>query len=281
MQAKFREERHASYGINAPRSGRRRLLSAVTPDVLLTLTVLFLFVGAVYASVGHAGASGYLAVMALVGVETVAMRPTALAINVLVAIIAFSQFARAGHFRWQLFWPFAVTSAPAAFIGGLIDLPPRPLGAAIGLVLLLSAGRMFWSAWRPRLSGDEPHSPPHAAALTAGAALGLAAGLTGTGGGIFLSPLLLLFNWADTKQTAAAASLFILLNSVAGLTGLAASGWRPDWELGVLAPAACLGGVAGAWFGSRRATPRALRLLLGAVLALAATKLLLLAVRAG
>ncbi|MBL8745744.1 MAG: sulfite exporter TauE/SafE family protein [Phycisphaerae bacterium] len=245
------------------------------PDSLSILAMLFLIVGALYALVGHAGASGYLAVMALMSVEAQVMRPTALAINVLVAAIAFVQFARAGHFSWRLFWPFAAASVPAAFVGGRIHLPSESLTVAIGVVLLLAAARMAWVALRPHVSKPKPAPPPILTALTVGGGLGMIAGLTGTGGGIFLSPMMLLFNWAGTKQTAATASLFILLNSVAGLVGLATAGWTPTPSLALLAAAACIGGFVGSSIGSRRATPSALNLALAAVLLIAGLKLLI------
>ncbi|MBS0186611.1 MAG: sulfite exporter TauE/SafE family protein [Planctomycetes bacterium] len=190
-------------------------------DTLAILAVLFLIVGALYASVGHAGASGYLAVMALVGVEAAVMRPTALSINVLVAVIAFTQFACAGHFSWTLFWPFAVASIPAAYVGGLVQLPQQALKAAIGVVLVLTAVRMAFVAWRPPKAASAPRPPSMPVALAVGSGLGFLAGLTGTGGGIFLSPVILLMGWADPKRTAATSSLFILVNSFAGLGGLA------------------------------------------------------------
>ncbi|MBM4100715.1 MAG: sulfite exporter TauE/SafE family protein [Phycisphaerae bacterium] len=244
-------------------------------DALPILGVLFLIVGALYGAVGHAGASGYLAVMALMSVEAVVMRPTALAINVLVAAIAFVQFARAGHFRWPLFWPFAAASIPAAFFGGMIQLPADALKVAIGIVLVLTAARMVSLAWRPSDATREMRSPQLPLMLAVGGVLGLVAGLTGTGGGIFLSPVLLLLGWADTKRTAATASLFILVNSAAGVAGLVQSGWSPPANLWPLAACAALGGLIGATLGSRRATPRALNITLAAVLLIAGAKLVL------
>lgn len=241
------------------------------PDLLLAL--LFLLVGALYASVGHAGASGYLAVMALVGVAPAVMRPTALALNILVGTIAFIQFWRAGHFRWRLFWPFAVASAPLAWLGGTIDLAPHILRPAIGAVLLLTAIRMGWTALKPPRAARSSTPPPVPAALLAGAAIGFVAGLTGTGGGIFLSPLILLLHWGDPKPTAAASALFILVNSIAGLAGQLGTGWSPGPELAWWALAAGVGGLAGATFGSRFAANRTLRALLALVLLVAGTKL--------
>jgi len=244
-------------------------------DTLAILAMLFLVVGALYASVGHAGASGYLAVMALVGVEATVMRPTALSINVLVAAIAFTQFARAGHFSWALFWPFAVASIPAAYLGGLIQLPQHALKIAIGVVLVLTAARMAFVAWRPPKAVLQPRRPSISVALAVGSGLGFLAGLTGTGGGIFLSPVILLMGWADPKRTAATSSLFILVNSVAGLGGLASRGWTPPSSLWLLAACAGAGGITGATLGSRKATPRTLNVLLAVVLLIAGAKLVL------
>jgi uncharacterized membrane protein YfcA len=243
-------------------------------EVLPILAALFLVVGALYASVGHAGASGYLAVMALMGVDALVMRPTALSLNVLVAAIAFTQFARAGHFRWSLFWPLALASIPCAFLGGRVHVPADPLKLGIGIVLVCTAAWMAWIAWQRRTFAATTRPPSAAALLGVGAILGLIAGLTGTGGGIFLSPVMLLLGWADTKRTAATASLFVLVNSVAGLGGIFAAGWRPPHSLAWLAAAACIGGLFGATIGSRRATPRALNLALAAVLLIAGAKLI-------
>lgn len=242
---------------------------------LPTLAFLFLIVGALYASVGHAGASGYLAVMALMGVAPEVMRPTALAINILVATIALAQFARAGHFSWRGFWPFALLSVPAAFLGGAMPLSGPVLRSLIGTVLALTALRMVWTALRPRTKSEHATPPRRLVAVASGAGIGLVAGMTGTGGGIFLSPLILLRGWATTQQTAAISAAFILANSIAGTAGLVAKGWRPTGEIWWLALAACTGGAVGAHLGSRRFSSMALRLLLGAVLATAGAKLLL------
>jgi uncharacterized protein len=247
----------------------------MTEDLIPILALLFCVVGALYASVGHAGASGYLAVMALVGVDALVMRPTALVLNILVATIAFVQFARAGHFSWRLFWPFAIASIPAAFLGGRIDLPSTELKLVIGAVLLFTAARMTWSMLCAPSAPAPLRRPRLPVAVLCGGAIGLLAGLTGTGGGIFLSPLLLMLYWADTKQTAAIAALFILLNSLAGMGGLVSAGWTPAPGLSVLAAAACAGGFIGSRFGSARLETRSLKLLLSAVLVIAGAKLVL------
>lgn len=247
----------------------------MSDTMLAVMALLFLMVGALYASVGHAGASGYLAVMALLGSPATLMRPTALIVNVCVAAIASLQFARAGHVRWKLFWPFAVAAVPAAFLGGMAALPARPMQVLIGLVLLAACLRMAWEAFGRRLATRPVRAPAKPVAVAAGGALGFVAGLTGTGGGILLSPLMLVCRWADAKRTAATSALFILANSIAGLGGLSARGGLSVPHLALLAGCACVGGVAGSWWGSRRAAPRSLYAALACVLLLASAKLLL------
>ncbi len=242
--------------------------------LLLVLLPLFLLVGGLYASVGHAGASGYLAIMALAGVDAAFMRPTALAINILVATIALVQFARAGHFSMRLLWPFVVLSVPAAYFGAWIKISDGTLRATIGAVLLLSAARMGYLAWKPPVAQTVAKPPALPIALAAGGVIGFIAGMTGTGGGIFLSPLLLMLNWADTKRTAAIAPAFILINSIAALAALVQDGWRPTPAVGALALAAGIGGAAGAYLGSRHLGNRGLRGVLAIVLASASVKLL-------
>ncbi len=240
----------------------------------LLLTSLIFLAALLYSTVGHAGASGYLAAMALCGVSTTLMKPTALVLNVIVATITTVQFARAGYLKWSLLWPFALASVPCAFLGGRIELAPTVYRPIVAVVLLMSAVRLFWTIRRV----DAADGPPAIAiSLPVGAGLGFLSGLTGVGGGIFLSPLLLLFRWADTRTTAAVSAAFILLNSVAGLlghSGLSTSRALPA-QLPYWAVAAVVGGLIGSWLGSRRAAPPVLRLLLVAVLTIAGGKLLL------
>ncbi len=224
-----------------------------------------------YSTVGHAGASGYLAVMALLGTPAATMRPTALLLNLVVATIGTIQFARAGHFRWSLFWPFALTSVPAAFLGGRLTLPESVYGAVVGSVLLLSALRLVITR---KFAGATAQSPRRGVALVAGAALGLLAGLTGVGGGIFLSPLLLLCGWADMRTTAATSVAFILVNSIAGLLGQLPIGDALPETLPLWVAAVVLGGAVGATLGSRRLPTQALRIVLAGVLVVAGGKML-------
>jgi uncharacterized membrane protein YfcA len=227
-----------------------------------------------YASVGHGGASAYIAAMALAGIAPSEMRPIALLLNILVSSLGTWKFYRAGYFRWRLFWPFAVVSIPMAYLGGAITLPGQAYKILVGLVLLYAA----WQLWRSGKSGEEMREvrePPLGWAMAIGAAMGLLAGLTGVGGGIFLSPLLLMLGWAGTKQTSAVAAPFILVNSIAGLAAgfVAKSAVLPSYAW-VLAAAVLAGGWLGAEYGSRRFANPVVRRVLAIVLALAGAKMI-------
>jgi len=232
--------------------------------------ILCIFVAAVlYSSVGHGGGSAYLAAMALFNVAPDTMRPASLTLNIFVATIATVQFYRAGCFSWSIFWPFAAASIPAAFFGGALTLPVRAFKVAVGLVLLFAAGRLVWKP-----VADVAHSLPKVPALICGAAIGLLSGLTGTGGGIFLSPLLLVMGWAETKQSSGVSAAFILVNSIAGIIGLMTKpvtfpAMLPYWVV-----AAILGGLIGSELGRRRLTNPTLRRLLAVVLVIAGLKLI-------
>lgn len=243
----------------------------MTAETIALLALMILAAAMLYSSVGHAGASGYLAAMALLSVEPAIMKPTALCLNILVASIATYQFARAGCFSWQLFWPFAVASVPAAYIGGAITLPGEYYRPLVGAVLLVAAIRLLLA--KQPATEQEVKQPPLIVCLVSGAGIGLLSGLTGTGGGIFLTPLLLFMGWAETKQSSGVSAAFILVNSIAGLLGLL-SAWPhlpsaiPWW-----AAAAVTGGLVGSYYGSRRLQSMTLRRLLALVLVVAGLKL--------
>ena len=236
-----------------------------------------LFAAAVlYSSVGHAGASGYLAVMALASVAPATMRPAALVLNLFVATIATFRFRRAGFFSWRLLWPFALGSIPLAFVGGGIVLPGTWYKRLVGVALLVAAARLMIGDKRPEPPPEERSDPPVLAAILLGAAIGLLAGLTGTGGGIFLSPILLFSGWAGARQSGGVSAAFILVNSAAGLLGnLGSLQLLPDgialW-IGVV----LVGGVIGTELGTRRVATTTFRRMLGAVLLIAGVKLILL-----
>jgi uncharacterized protein len=235
--------------------------------------LLFIAVGLIaflYSTVGHAGASGYIAVMTLWGIAPATIRPTALVLNILVASIGAFQCWRAGHFTWKLFWPFALLSVPAAYLGGYLQPSASVLRILIGLVLLFSAVRLIFRRGDP-IKTVVPSQPM---AISVGAGLGLLSGLTGTGGGIFLTPLLLFCRWAYIRQAAAVSALFILVNSIAGLIGYFTAVHSIP-SLGViLAAAAIIGGIVGSHLGSRRFAVRAISLFLATVLLIAGTKLI-------
>ena len=223
-----------------------------------------------YSSVGHAGASGYIAVLTLCGFAAAFIKPTALILNILVATIGTFQFWRAGHFSWKVFWPFALLSVPAAFLGGYLHLPSWIFKPLVGVVLLFSAVRLLFRR------GDPPKVSPPALpiAMTVGAGIGLLSGLTGTGGGIFLTPLMLFRRWAYTRTAAAVSALFILVNSIAGLVGYFTSGQPIPSFAWLLAAAAVGGGTLGSYLGSQRFPVRTVTLLLATVLAIAGVKLI-------
>jgi uncharacterized membrane protein YfcA len=242
-------------------------------ETALLLALLIFVMATLYSSVGHAGASGYLAAMALLSVAPELMRPTALVLNIFVATIATIQFAWAGHFSWRLYWPFVATAVPAAYLGGALALPARWYAIVVGGALLLAALRMFFTAVR---AGSEPtHPPPLWAALLTGACIGMLAGLTGTGGGIFLTPIVLFMRWADAKKAAGLSAPFILATSIAGIVGLLSKSPALPGELPIWITAAVAGGLTGAYFGSRRLSSPWLRRLLALVLAIAGLKMLL------
>lgn len=243
------------------------------PEVLLLAAMAA--VAFLYAAVGHAGASGYIAVMAVAGTTPEVIKPTALALNVAVAALGTWQFLRAGHWPGRRFWPVLITGMPAAFVGGALDLPTLWFQRLVGVVLLVSALRFLTQPRDP----VAVHVPSVAALVLAGGLLGLMAGLTGTGGGVFLTPMLLLMGWCTTKQAAATSALFILLNSIAGLSGLLLSRVGRGWPL--LAPlvwpalvvVVAAGGI-GARLGSHHLPVVAVRRLLAVVLLVAGLKLI-------
>jgi uncharacterized protein len=245
----------------------------MSPLSITVIALLFFVAAMLYASVGHAGASGYLAVMALFGLAPAVMKPTALALNILVAIVATVKFYRADRFSFELFWPFAILSIPAAFVGGALTLPARAYDAVVGVVLLYAAIWMFRSA--RAVSRVLVRPPPVWAALTWGIVIGLLSGLTGVGGGIFLSPLILMMGWAETRTTSGVAAAFILVNSIAGLLGHLSSVANLPPAIPVWAVAVVVGGWIGAEYGSRRLPTPALRQLLSLVLVIAGLKLIL------
>lgn len=252
-------------------------------DSLLLAGLIFL-AAALYSSVGHGGASGYLAAMALFGVAPAEMKPMALVLNVFVASIATFRFYRVGGFSWPLFWPLALVSIPMAFLGGALTVPGHIYKPIVGVVLLFAAWWVYASARglsAPGLAHEAAIEeriagvPQRGWLLLAGATIGFLSGLVGVGGGIFLSPLLLLFAWASTRQVAGISAAFILVNSMAGLAGWLTT--SPPWPDGLplLVVAAVIGGLIGSGIGARRLGSDWLRRLLAVVLVIAGVKMIL------
>jgi hypothetical protein len=247
----------------------------MTPDALL-LAVLFFAAAVLYASVGHAGASAYLAAMALVGVAPATMRPTALVLNLFVAAVVIVRFSSAGHLPWRDLVPLAIGSVPAAFLGGSIQLPGEVYRPLVGAVLLAAAWRLATARPDAGTATATDAGIPFLPALAAGAAIGLLAGLTGTGGGIFLTPLLVLAGWVGAREAAGLSGAFILVNSLAGLGGLLSTGLTLPSSIGAWIVAVLAGGLIGSWLGATRFSVLSLRRVLALVLVVAAAKLVLL-----
>lgn len=240
-------------------------LDLLLPFVLFCAAML-------YSSVGHGGASAYLAIMALIGMAPEEMRITALTLNLFVSAIAFWQFARAGAFNARLFAIFAAASIPTAYLGGRVTIPPEYYRTLVGVVLIVSAILLVWQV--SALAAREPRPPSLAVALPAGGGLGLLAGLTGTGGGIYLSPLILLLGWEDARKTAGIAAAFIFVNSAAGLLGQAHSLAKLPANIGWMVAAVVIGGFIGSTLSASRLPRETLLKLLAVVLLIAGGKLI-------
>ena len=240
-------------------------------EPLLIITAIFI-VAVLYSSVGHGGASGYLAVMAFFAVQPEVVRPTALTLNLFVAGIAAVQYYRAGHFEWRLLLPFAAASVPMAFIGGWVQLPSGIYKIVLGMVLIIAALRL---AINLKSDGEANRHVPVSVALLTGGAIGLLSGLVGVGGGIFLTPLLLLMHWAGAKKAAAVSAVFIFVNSAAGLAGNYAQAASLSSGVWIWLAVAIGGGLLGSTLGVRRFDSLALRRILAVVLVVAGGKLIL------
>ena len=245
-------------------------------EVELLLGLLFFAVAVLYSSVGHAGASGYIASMALLGFAPEQMRPTALALNLLVGGIGLFRFWRGGHVRWRNVLPFVLASAPAAFFAAQVKLPKESYSLLLGFVLLVAAFGVFRSAARAEITDtqDRGRRVPWLAGLLIGGAIGVLSGLTGTGGAIFLTPLLLFAHWMPTREASGTSVAFVWINSVTGLAGLLhATGTLPQ-ALPMWLIAVALGALLGTQLGLRWLPVKGLRYALGVVLLIAAGKLL-------
>jgi uncharacterized protein len=243
-------------------------------DIALT-GIYFFVIAFMYSTVGHAGASGYLATMALLSFTPEVMKPTALALNIIVALVTTVRFAMAGHFSWRLFWPFALASVPMAYIGGGLALHTTLYKILVGIALVFAAIHLILRSSVASDDAGQTGYPGIGASLAVGGGIGFLSGLTGVGGGIFLSPVLIILHWAGLRRTAAVAAAFILLNSISGLTGyLHQGGAFPDhiafWSVAVVS-----GGFIGSTLGATKFNSSVLRVLLGVMLVMAGMKLVI------
>ncbi|QXU39747.1 sulfite exporter TauE/SafE family protein [Pedobacter sp. D749] len=237
---------------------------------LLFYCLLFI-VAFLYASVGHGGASGYLALMAIFAISPAIMKPTALLLNLFVSSTSFIQFYRGGHFKWKTFWPFALASIPLSFVGGMMMIESSIYKRILGLLLLIPVIRFFFFKNTDSKDFKSSNIP---LSLAIGGIIGLLSGMIGIGGGIILSPILLLLKWTDQKQTAAISAAFIFVNSVAGLGGQLIKGFEFNSHMLTYVGVAFVGGLCGAYFGALKFPQTVLKNVLACVLALAAYKLL-------
>lgn len=242
------------------------------PMTIAAMAALMFVAAALYSTVGHAGASAYLAIMALFALPPEVMRPTALTLNIVVGAIATWRYWRTGLFDGRLFWPFAVTAIPLAFFAGGIVVPPEIYRPLLGAVLLFSAIRLLWP--KPIRAMGEIRPPPLPVALGVGVLVGVLSGIVGVGGGIFLSPIILFLGWASPRVTSGTVAPFVLAVSVSGLLGnLASVGSLPPF-LPWLVAAVVAGGLLGTWLGAKRLPPKGIVMALGVVELVAAYKLL-------
>lgn len=241
-------------------------------DALLAL--VFTAIAIVYASVGQAGATGYIAVMAIAGLGPDVIKPTALALNIVVAAIGTARFAVSGLLTWRTCYPFAILGVPFSLVGGALNLPGIVYMPVVGVLLLLAALQMIRPGRKALLPDSAPGDPPFLPSLAAGGLIGFISGVTGIGGGIFIAPLIISLAWATARQAAAISANFNLLNSAAALTGAWATlpGLPPQLPLWMFA--AAIGGIFGSWLALKRLSPRALRAILFVLLAVAGLRML-------
>lgn len=242
-------------------------------NLIVIIALCLMVVAFLYASVGHGGASGYIAVLSLFSVSVSVYKPIVLILNIVIAGLAFIQFFRAGYFRWSLCWPFLVTSIPFAFLGSGVSIKSDMYNLLLGLALIFPIIRLLGLTPKEK---SETRPMPWWAAMLTGAVIGFLAGLLNIGGGIFLSPVLILMAWSNAKQAAAVSSLFIVCNSVSGLVGATNLVFTFDTRFYLWLGAAMTGGIIGSYLGSHNFKQVTVQYLLAGVLTIACVKLIFL-----
>lgn len=246
-------------------------MNILTTENLIIFSIALVVIAFLYSSVGHGGASGYLALMAIFAFPIGIMKPSALLLNLFVSSISFFFYYKMNYFKPKLFYPFAIASIPAAFIGGFITLDSTVYKVILGLVLVFAAFRLF-GFFNFKEKEAVVIKLPFALAL--GFGIGLLSGMLGIGGGIILSPILLFLGWASVKESAAVSSLFIFVNSLAGITGYFLGGKNIPIDSFYLVPIAVFGGILGGYYGSGYFSNKTLKYVLGVVILLASVKLI-------
>ncbi|MDB4107725.1 sulfite exporter TauE/SafE family protein [Bacteroidia bacterium] len=247
-------------------------MNVLQPEILLPFMAILLIVSFLYASVGHGGASGYLALMALFSFPLLVLKPTALLLNIFVSGVSFWFFRKNNHFNWKLFYPFAITSIPMAFLGGYIDINAMLYKQILGVFLAIAILRMLNIFGREKSRAEKLNLLGSA---IIGSAIGLFSGMIGIGGGIILSPVIILLGWGNMKQAAAVSALFIFVNSMSGISGFLIKGGQIPMEAWYFIPVAVVGGSLGALYGSQKFNLNTLKYVLAGVLVIATIKLFL------
>jgi uncharacterized protein len=244
----------------------------MTLSIFIIFLILLFIMAFLYASVGHGGASGYLAVMAILSVSPEVMKPTALILNLFVSLTAFIQYYRGNHFKLNIFLPLALASIPLSFLGGMITLEDHIYKTILGLFLFIPIVRFLFYENKEITELKESNLP---LSLMMGSSIGFISGLIGMGGGIVLSPLLVMLKWSNLKQTAAISALFIFVNSLSGIIGQSTKGLHLSNEMYYYISFAFCGGLLGAYYGANKFSHKYLKIVLALVLLIAAVKLIL------
>ncbi|MDQ2719886.1 MAG: sulfite exporter TauE/SafE family protein [Bacteroidota bacterium] len=244
----------------------------ILKDYQLLFPLALMLVAFLYASIGHGGASGYLAIMALFDISPENMRSSVLILNLLVSLISFINYWHKGYFRWKVFWVFAISSIPAAFFGAMLPLHENIYKQLLGICLLFSIFRLI--GFGKKKDFEEIHDPRLLQGIIVGGIIGLLSGMIGIGGGVLLSPVILLFHWGNMKETAAVSALFIFVNSLAGISGIATQGFHLNNEIWLWLAVVFIGAILGGFLGSKKFNFTILKYILAVVLSIASVKLL-------